>query len=72
MKGLALAIRGRFPTAAESVYENAPIRSEALAGTLGLRLAARLGMKLSILAMLAEIAEPFLADRWAASGKARA
>jgi hypothetical protein len=69
LKGAALALRGRFPAAAADFYGKAQERADALEPTLGVRVAAALGMKLPILAVIAEIAEPFLADRWE-SGKA--
>lgn len=67
----ALLLRRRgMARAAESVHAKAAAFGESLSGTLGLRLAAALGPKVAILAAVAEIAEPFIADAWDAAGKA--
>lgn len=64
-KAAALALRARgYATAAASFYEGAPMRGEALAATVGVRLARVLGGKLAIAAIVAELLEPFADDRW--------
>lgn len=64
-KALALALRKRSPRAAESFYASASARGDALTATVGLRLAERFGGKLSIVAVVAELVEPFADDAWA-------
>ncbi len=69
IKGLALAIRRRFPGGAAAMYERADAHAQSLAETIGVRLAAKLGPVLPVVAVVAEFAEPFLADRWTAGAK---
>ena len=65
LKGLALALRGRFPSAADRIAQAAPVYASRLAGTVGLRLAGLLGAKVGIAAIVAEFAEAFIDDRLA-------
>lgn len=65
LKGLALALRGRFPSAADRIAQAAPVYASRLAGTVGLRLAGLLGAKIGIAAIVAEFAEAFIDDRLA-------